>query len=64
MDHSGTESILLNSSFDTDNAELNKKKIIKLHRQFAHPPAERLKKLLSNSGIQSNSVFKIVDDIS
>ena len=58
---SESHAILL-SSFDNDTEQ--NKKIIKLHRQFAHPPAHRLKSLLSNSGVQHKELFKLVDNIS
>ena len=50
----------------TTRPELNKKDIgIKLHRQFAHPPAERLIKLLSNSPYSHDQELKqIIKDVS
>lgn len=44
--------------------EHSKKKIQKLHKQFAHPSAERLKKLLKDSGCTNDQILKLVDEIS
>ena len=49
---------------DVDSVTVNKKKILKLHKQFAHPAPERLKKLIRNSGVDDDNIMKLVDNIS
>ena len=46
---------------DDDHCE---RKISKLHKQFAHPAPDKLKKLLRDSGIVDESILKSVDDVS
>ena len=41
-----------------------KKKVVKWHKQFAHPLPEKLKKLIHDSGIDDDQIDKIVDEIS
>ena len=63
-DHTSfVDAILLSSSLDCDSTEDKKKKVLKLHRQFAHPPAHRLKKLLSDAGVDDKSVLATVDEV-
>ncbi len=42
----------------------SKKNIIKLHRQFAHPHPERLKKLIRDSGTASGEIMELVQQVS
>ena len=57
------KTVLLNSSFGCDDAVENKKKVLKLHRQFAHPPANRLKKLLMDSGVKNKPILNIIEEV-
>ena len=41
-----------------------KKKALKLHRQFAHPPAHRLKKLVQDSGNKDGELFDEIERVS
>ena len=41
----------------------NKTKVLKLHKQFAHPAPEKLKKLIRNSGSDGPDVYRLVDEI-
>ena len=56
--------ILLNSPFQGISDADVKKKALKLHWQFSHPPPSRLKKLLQDSGIKDKKVFEFVDLVS
>lgn len=40
------------------------KQVRKLHKQFAHPIPQKLKKLLKNAGVDDKAVFQAVDRIS
>ena len=53
--------ILYASRFAKDNSAENKKKVLKVHRQFAHPPAGRLKSFLRDAGIEDSDVIDLVD---
>ena len=46
-----------------DDDKANITKIEKLHKQFAHPTAEKLKELIRNSGVVDKKIFKIVDAV-
>ena len=56
--------ILLNSAFQGNSDEEIRKKALKLHRQFAHPPPSRLKNLLQDSGVKDKKVFEYIDLVS
>ena len=56
------ENCLLTSPIQPDN-ENTQKQIIKLHKQFAHPSADRLKNLIRNSGTNDKSIDKIIDSV-
>ena len=56
--------ILFNSAFESDSDKELKKKALKLHRQFAHPPPYRLQKLLKDSNIANQKLLKFVDEVS
>ena len=61
---SHVQRILLTSPFsDTDDIH-NEQKVIKLHKQFAHPSAASLKELLKTAGISNKNIFKLVDSVS
>lgn len=62
-DKSDIRRILMNSSVTTSDTE-SKNKALKLHRQFAHPPPERLKKLLRDSDITDKKLLKFIDQVS
>ena len=55
--------ILVASKFDANNPAENKKKIVKVHRQFAHPPARRLKKFLADAGVEDDSLLDMVEAV-
>lgn len=56
--------ILFTAPLEPGNTEDNKRKVLKLHKQFAHPPAERLKKLISDSGVNDSDINQLVDHVS
>ena len=56
-----TDMVLVNFKLDNIN---DRKKIIKLHRQFSHPSAVKLNTLLKESGITDKNVFKLVREVS
>ena len=58
-----TDMILLNTNFGKDK-DADRKKVIKLHRQFAHPSAEKLIKLLKEAGVKDQNLFKLVTEVS
>ena len=64
MDNKHTNNILFNFKLD-DNMlpDCLSKKINKLHRQFAHPTADRLIKLLKTAGVDRKTVFDSVHDV-
>ena len=41
--------VLVSTSFSQSDMMGNKKKVVKLHRQFCHPPPERLKQILKTN---------------
>ena len=53
-----TEATLLG----TNNKEM-KEKALKLHRQFSHAPAYKLKSLLTNAGFQKKEYFSALDEV-
>ena len=56
--------IMFTSPINPDNPSEAKNNITKLHKQFAHPHPNRLKKLISDSGIKDTNIMKIVQDVS
>ena len=59
-----TNSVLFNSVFkDAKSIDDKRKKVVKLHRRFAHPPAHRLKKLLSDAQLDDGVIYDLVDDV-
>ena len=59
-----TEKIFFTSPVVTGDTTGNKTKVLKLHKQFAHPAPEKLKKLIRNSGSDDPDVYRLVDEIS
>ena len=51
------ECVLMSENDDSSNIAR------KLHKQFAHPTAEKLKKFLSDAGRNDSEIFKAVDDV-
>ena len=51
--------ILFNSPFVAGNDTVNRKLVVKLHKQFAHPPPEKLNKLISDSGVSDRSIASV-----
>ena len=61
-----TQTILFNFKMcgkDVTNEDL-KKKVLKLHKQFAHPHPDRLLNLLKEADIHNSSVFELVKEVS
>ena len=59
-----TEKIFFTSPVVTGDTTGNKINVLKLHKQFAHPAPEKLKKLIRNSGSDDPDVYRLVDEIS
>ena len=58
------QNVLFTSPLVSEDGKSNQKKILKLHKQFAHPSSERLKQLIRNSGVCDSGIDKLVDDVS
>ena len=57
-------SILLTANFSASDMLYQKRnKVAKLHRQFAHPPAYRLRKLLLDSGVNDSVILDLVEEV-
>ena len=54
------ELILFNDARDTNFDQM----AVKLHKQFAHPTVEKLKKLLQDAGIDDKELYRSIDRIS
>ena len=63
LENSNESTVLLNSTIASGNKDADQKLVWKLHRQFCHPPARRLKKLITDSGTEDKSILKLVDDV-
>ena len=50
--------------FSNCSALEKEKRIVKLHKQFAHPPAHRLKALLKEAGLYDNDCGNLLDKLS
>ena len=50
-------------SEDEKSAEENRKKIEKLHKQFAHPTAQKLKYLLKDANVSDEGILDLVDEV-
>lgn len=48
----------------SDDVQDTTKKVQKLHRQFAHPAPERLKKLVRDSGVRDKKIMDMIDEVS
>lgn len=59
-----TKLILYTTPLTPGDIDNNRSKIRKLHKQFAHPAPDKLKKLISNSGVSDTVIHKLVDEIS
>ena len=60
---SSVRRIMQATTFTSDDVTDNKRKILKVHKQFAHPSASRLKDLLRNSGVKEKKLLNLVDVI-
>lgn len=58
------EIVLYSKSFAMKNDTERLKDIVKLHKQFSHPPPERLKKLLRDAGVEDKKLHTLIDHIS
>ena len=56
--------VLFSSPLNVNDVSGNEKKILKLHKQFAHPSAERLTQLIRNSGVTDTHLNEIVNTVS
>ena len=63
LDCKYTNNTLINFSMN-EKGEPLRRKVLKLHRQFAHPYPDRLINLLKDSGNEDKSIFDIVTDVS
>ena len=54
--------IMFSSPLNDDNSV--EKKILKLHKQFAHPSSERLLKIVKDSGITDKNIHEVIKDVS
>lgn len=50
-------------SVDERSTEENRKRIEKLHKQFAHPTAQKLKYLLEDADVSDKTTLDLVDDV-
>lgn len=58
---SSVQRILLATKFDGKDLAEQKRMVLKLHKQFCHPPVRRMKKFLNDAGIADNVVLDLVD---
>ena len=56
--------VLFSCPLQENDDKVNEKKIHKLHKQFAHPKAQKLKELIRNSGVSDKKIEEIVDNVS
>lgn len=56
--------VMFSCPLQADDDQANIKKIEKLHKQFAHPRALKLKELIRNSGVIDKNIEQIVDTVS
>ena len=62
-----TQTVMFNfriGSNSTDEMDNLKKKVIKLHKQFAHPNPDRLINLLKDADVDNKAVFDMVKEVS
>ena len=67
MSSKHTQTVLFNFKLHENGStdeSLLKKKVLKLHKQFAHPHPDRLIKLLKEADIDDSTVFDLVKDVS
>ena len=62
--HEDMKKVLVAQASILNDAPDLSSKISKLHRQFAHPHPDRLKKLLRDSGISNSAVFDCIQTVS
>ena len=55
--------MILFSNMDIETSDI-KKKALKLHKQFSHPTAERLKCLIRTAGKDNKKLLKAIDEVS
>lgn len=58
------QNVLFTSPIKGTNGNEEKKKVLKLHKQFAHPNPEKLKTLIRNSGVHDKVIETLVDEVS
>ena len=58
------KTVLFTSPFTRIDPADIKKKVLKLHKQFAHPPASKLSELVRNAGTGDPNVHKLIDEVS
>ena len=58
-----TQTVMFSHPFDYGDLEECEKKVVKLHKQFAHPSADRLRTLMSQAGVDNKGVLKLVDTV-
>ncbi|XP_057309261.1 uncharacterized protein LOC130647426 [Hydractinia symbiolongicarpus] len=58
------EIVLYSKSFAMKYETERIKDIVKLHKQFSHPPPERLNKLLRDAGVEDKKLHTLIDHIS
>ena len=58
------QDLFLTSPLQNDTPDGIRQKVLKLHKQFAHPYPNRLKKLVKDSGIDDENINKVIDEIS
>ena len=55
--------VLFTSPIANDDSEHNRKMIVKIHKQFAHPSVQRLSKLIRDSGVDSPDVHRLIKEV-
>ena len=63
LEKQGIKQVLFSSPVQSDDDKANEAKIVKLHKQFAHPSSDRLKKLIRDSGVVDSDLGKMVDTV-
>lgn len=56
--------VLFSTPLKPEDDSANERKITKLHKQFAHPSADRLKTLIRNAGMENAGIERIVNSVS
>ena len=64
-DKPGVQQVMFSTPLSPDDSEdVCRRKVTKLHKQFAHPRPDRLKDLIRKSGCSAPEILKIVDAVS